>query len=165
MKKLMRQQGFTLPELLMAIMLVALMAGGGLRSGHAYLQALRLEQHARQLLDFLTRAQAGARWHNHNRTLWVIHAGSGWCLVTGFSPAGGCPSAGGARVFMPDDRRIELAEYTARRFDFYGLRNAAQPGHLTLANPAGRIRLVISVRGRLRLCSERQAILALPRCE
>ncbi|MEX0631298.1 hypothetical protein M8494_00635 [Serratia ureilytica] len=46
----------------------------------------------------------------------------------------------------------------------YGLRNTAQAGHILLSNDAGSLRLVLSARGRLRLCSEGQRVRGIALC-
>ncbi len=157
-----RQQGFSLLELIVVITIVALLTGGGLHSWLAYRQALLLEQHARHLLAFMTRIQANAYWRNQTESLWFKSAGDSWCIGNGAEPAS-CPLES-AFVFTRAVRDTAIAETTSERLVFYGLRNAAQAGHLTLSNPAGRVRLVISARGRLRLCSESRPVQGIPLC-
>ncbi|AFR02335.1 hypothetical protein [Pectobacterium carotovorum] len=70
-------------ELLVVLTIVALMAGGGLHGWIQYQQAIRLEQSAQQLLDFLSRVQANAYWHNETRTVKLIPQGELWCMVAG----------------------------------------------------------------------------------
>ncbi|WJV67946.1 prepilin peptidase-dependent protein [Pectobacteriaceae bacterium CE70] len=156
------QQGFTLPELLMVMTIVGLLAGGGLHSWLGYRQALILEQGARQLLSFIARIQANAYWHNETYSVWIKQSGDRWCVGSGPEmPV--CPPDS-SKYYTRSAEHIDLAETTADQFLFYGFRNTAQSGHLTLSNPAGRVRLVISVRGRLRLCSESQPVLAISVC-
>ncbi|MEC5344213.1 prepilin peptidase-dependent protein [Brenneria populi] len=179
MKTIDRQaQGVTLLELLAVMTIVALLAGGGLRAWTGYQQALRLEQGAQQLLAFLNRVQANAYWHNETRTVRLVRQGEYWCMESatdsggdaaegfaerGCSAGGGCCDDGGRR-FTRISKALAVTRSTSDAFAFYGLRNAAQPGHITLSNPAGEVRLVISVRGRMRLCSETRQVLAIPLC-
>lgn len=167
MKIINRQQrGFTLLELLVVLTIVALMAGGGLHGWIQYQQAIRLEQSAQQLLDFLSRVQANAYWHNETRTAKLIPQGELWCMVAGQNEKQAEDTCRENHLgqFVRRTQDVVLAKFTSNVFTFFGLRNAAQAGHISLSNSAGQLRLVISVRGRMRLCSESQAVLAIPLC-
>ncbi|MFJ5317438.1 prepilin peptidase-dependent protein [Pectobacterium versatile] len=161
-----QQRGFTLLELLVVLTIVALMAGGGLHGWIQYQQAIRLEQSAQQLLDFLSRVQANAYWHNETRTAKLIPQGELWCMVAGQNEkqAEDTCRENHPRQFVRRTQDVVLAKFTSNVFTFFGLRNAAQAGHISLSNSAGQLRLIISVRGRMRLCSESQAVLAIPLC-
>ncbi|MFJ5330683.1 prepilin peptidase-dependent protein [Pectobacterium versatile] len=161
-----QQRGFTLLELLVVLTIVVLMAGGGLHGWIQYQQAIRLEQSAQQLLDFLSRVQANAYWHNETRTAKLIPQGELWCMVAGQNEkqAEDTCRENHPRQFVRRTQDVVLAKFTSNVFTFFGLRNAAQAGHISLSNSAGQLRLIISVRGRMRLCSESQAVLAIPLC-
>ncbi|AIU87562.1 prepilin peptidase-dependent protein [Pectobacterium odoriferum] len=161
-----QQRGFTLLELLVVLTIVALMAGGGLHGWIQYQQAIRLEQSAQQLLDFLSRVQANAYWHNETRTAKLIPQGELWCMVAvqNEKQAENTCRENHPGQFVRRTQDVVLAKFTSNVFTFFGLRNAAQAGHISLLNSAGQVRLIISVRGRLRLCSESQAVLAIPLC-
>ncbi|QQK73202.1 prepilin peptidase-dependent protein [Pectobacterium versatile] len=161
-----QQRGFTLLELLVVLTIVALMAGGGLHGWIQYQQAIRLEQSAQQLLDFLSRVQANAYWHNETRTAKLIPQGELWCMVAGQNEkqAEDTCRENHPGQFVRRTQDVVLAKFTSNVFTFFGLRNAAQAGHISLSNSAGQLRLIISVRGRMRLCSESQAALAIPLC-
>ncbi|MDE8742407.1 prepilin peptidase-dependent protein [Pectobacterium polaris] len=161
-----QRRGFTLLELLVVLTIVALMAGGGLHGWIQYQQAIRLEQSAQQLLDFLSRVQANAYWHNETRTTKLIPQGDLWCMVTGLNEkqAEETCRENHPGQFVRRTQDVVLAKFTSNVFTFFGLRNAAQAGHISLSNSAGQLRLIISVRGRIRLCSEAQAVLAIPLC-
>ncbi|MCU1789332.1 prepilin peptidase-dependent protein [Pectobacterium polaris] len=162
----LQRRGFTLLELLVVLTIVALMAGGGLHGWIQYQQAIRLEQSAQQLLDFLGRVQANAYWHNETRTAKLIPQGELWCMVTGLNEkqAEETCRENHPGQFVRRTQDVGLAKFTSNVFTFFGLRNAAQAGHISLSNSAGQLRLIISVRGRIRLCSEAQAVLAIPLC-
>lgn len=153
-------------ELLVVLTIVALMAGGGLHGWIQYQQAIRLEQSAQQLLDFLSRVQANAYWHNETRTAKLIPQGELWCMVTGQNEkqAEETCRENHPGQFVRRTQDVVLAKFTSNVFTFFGLRNAAQAGHISLSNSAGQLRLIISVRGRMRLCSEAPAVLAIPLC-
>lgn len=155
------QQGLTLIELLIVMVLAGMLTSWGVSQWYHYQQALRLEQTAQQLLAFLTRLQADANWHNRNVLLW-FRPGKIWCIGSG--PQAASCTALTDRAFTPEHLDVELQGYTQKEMGFYGVRNNAQAGHILLGNPAGRIRLVLSAKGRLRLCSEETAIRSLPLC-
>lgn len=161
-----QQRGFTLLELLVVLTIVALMAGGGLHGWIQYQQAIRLEQSAQQLLDFLSRVQANAYWHNETRTVKLIPQGDLWCMVAGQNEKQAEETCRENHLgqFVRRTQEVVLARSTSSIFTFFGLRNAAQAGHISLSNAAGQLRLIISVRGRMRLCSESQVVLAIPLC-
>ncbi|MEQ9942054.1 prepilin peptidase-dependent protein [Pectobacterium aroidearum] len=161
-----QQRGFTLLELLVVLTIVALMAGGGLHGWIQYQQAIRLEQSAQQLLDFLSRVQANAYWHNETRTVKLIPQGELWCMVAGQNEKQAEETCRENHLgqFVRRTQEVVLARSTSSIFTFFGLRNAAQAGHISLSNAAGQLRLIISVRGRMRLCSESQVVLAIPLC-
>ncbi|MNC39907.1 hypothetical protein D3C75_885910 [compost metagenome] len=71
----------------------------------------------------------------------------------------------GDDVFSPGYRDVQLAGFTQKDMGFYGLRNNAQAGHILLSNGAGRLRLVLSAKGRLRLCSEGVSIRGITTCQ
>lgn len=153
-------------ELLVVLTIVALMAGGGLHGWIQYQQAIRLEQSAQQLLDFLSRVQANAYWHNETRTVKLIPQGELWCMVAGQNEKQAEETCRENHLgqFVRRTQDVVLAKFTSNVFTFFGLRNAAQAGHISLSNSAGQLRLIISVRGRIRLCSEEQVVLAIPLC-
>ncbi|BES83785.1 prepilin peptidase-dependent protein [Pectobacterium araliae] len=153
-------------ELLVVLTIVALMAGGGLHGWVQYQQAIRLEQSAQQLLDFLSRVQANAYWHNETQTVKLQQQGALWCIVVGQSEkqVEEVCRENHLGQFVRRSQDVVLTTFTSNVFTFFGLRNAAQAGHISLSSAAGKLRLVISVRGRMRLCSESQAVLAIPLC-
>ncbi|MEQ9860702.1 prepilin peptidase-dependent protein [Pectobacterium cacticida] len=161
-----QRQGFTLLELLVVLTIVALMAGSGVHGWIQYQQAIRLEQNAQQLLDFLQRVQANAYWHNATRTVKLIPQGEQWCMVAVQNDKQQQEACREARSdqFVRRTQDVVLTAFTSPVFTFFGLRNAAQAGHISLSNRAGQLRLVISVRGRMRLCSESRVVLAIPLC-
>ncbi|AHG19249.1 N-terminal cleavage protein [Chania multitudinisentens RB-25] len=156
------QQGLSLIELLVVMLLAGMLTSWGISQWHHYQQALRLEQTAQQLLAFLTRLQADANWRNRNALLW-FKPGEPWCVGSG-TPVIACASAAGW-VFTPGYLDVQLQDFTQKEMGFYGLRNNAQAGHILLSNGAGRIRLVLSARGRLRLCSEEIAVRGIALCQ
>ncbi|KFK92387.1 MULTISPECIES: prepilin peptidase-dependent protein [unclassified Serratia (in: enterobacteria)] len=156
------QQGLSLIELLVVMLLAGTLTSWCISQWHLYQQALRLEQTAQQLLAFLTRLQADANWRNRNALLW-FKPGDPWCVGSG-TAATNCTSAVGW-VFTPIHPGVQLQDFTQKEMGFYGLRNNAQAGHILLSNGAGRMRLVLSAKGRLRLCSEETVIRGIALCQ
>ncbi|MGO2369604.1 prepilin peptidase-dependent protein [Serratia grimesii] len=156
------QRGMTLIELLVVMTLAGVLTGAGISHWRDYQQALRLEHTAQQLLAFLTRMQADANWRNRTALL-GFKTGVPWCISSGQAPAD-C-NALGDDVFTPHYTDVQLVGYTQKEMGFYGLRNNAQAGHIVLSNGAGSLRLVLSGKGRLRLCSEGQSIRGIPLCQ
>lgn len=152
----------TLVEMMLVMALTAMFTLWGLHSWQHYQKALRLEKSAKQLRIYLTGLQTEANWYNRSVILWGIQGIRG-CVGQGDTPVD-CASAGNRSFILPDNG-IELADFTAKVMGFYGLRNSAQSGHITLQNEVGKIRVVLSARGRLRLCSEDTSLLSVPVCQ
>ncbi|WP_196905927.1 hypothetical protein [Candidatus Symbiopectobacterium sp. 'North America'] len=74
-----------------------------------------------------------------------------------------CHESTGGRL-LSSTRDVGIAAMARPTVIFYGLRNTAQAGHLVLDNGAGRLRIVISIWGKIRLCSDTQPVLGIPRC-
>lgn len=160
---LARQKGISLIELLLVIALAGVMTLWGWQSWHHYWQREKLVDSARQLLAFLTHLQMEANRSNRTALLWAQPIGQG-CLGSGNKPTIPCTTAQAGSLFIPPYPDIAITLSLQKDLGFYGIRNTAQAGHITLSSPAGRIRLVISSRGRLRLCSEKQSMAGIHLC-
>ncbi|OVZ97182.1 prepilin peptidase-dependent protein [Yersinia vastinensis] len=160
---LIKQKGISLIELLLVIALVGAMATWGAQSWHHYRQRERLVDSARQLLAFLTHMQAGANRGNYTALLWVQPNGRG-CLGRGNKPLTHCSSITNS-IFIPPYPDVVLTIALKKEIGFFGVRNTAQAGNIILSNPVGRIRLIISSRGRMRLCSEEQSMAGIHVCQ
>ena len=158
----LKQQGMSLVEILLVIMLIALCSMWGLHGWQGYQQALRLEQNAQRLRLYLVGLQTQANLYNRSIILWVIGGEQG-CVGYSALPEN-CASSGVLPRFVVSEPDMEVLDFTDKVMGFYGIRNAAQAGHLTLINSAGSIRLVLSARGRIRLCSEGKPMLGLALC-
>ncbi|MGP9435653.1 prepilin peptidase-dependent protein [Ewingella sp. AOP8-B2-18] len=157
-----KERGMTLIEILVVIALIAMCSLWGLQGWRAYQQSLVLEQHAQRLRSYLTELQAEANAYNRSVILWVI-GGSGGCVGQGNKPVR-CDADSPAPHFRIIDAEVEITDFTHKVMGFYGIRNAAQAGHITLRNSAGSLRIILSTRGRLRICSEGKAILGISLC-
>lgn len=160
LKKYLQQHGVTLIELLIVISVVAILSVSGIHSWQNYQQELKLEVSSQQMLAFLTHLQSEANQYNREISLWVRRYPN-WCIGRkGLAEECNTRVTG---IFTPPYADILLSDFN--NIKFYGLRNTAMPGHLTLVNSSGRIRVALSGRGRLRLCSENQRLMSIPRCQ
>jgi prepilin peptidase dependent protein A len=160
---LLKQQVTTLIELLLVIALIGCMTVWAAQSWHHYRQRERLADSARQLLGFLTHLQAQTNRSNRTALLWVQQSGQG-CLGSGDKPIAPC-SEQKSTVFIPPYPDVVISILMQKEIGFYGVRNTAQAGSIMLTNPAGRIRLIISGRGRMRLCSEGKLLAGIRLCQ
>jgi prepilin peptidase dependent protein A len=158
-----KQKGISIIELLLVIALVGITALWGGQSWHDYRQRERLADSARQLLAFLTHLQAQTNRSNNKTLLWVQRTGQG-CLGSGKKTVTPCSALTGT-VFIPPYADVAIVIPLQKEMGFFGVRNTAQAGNIILSSPAGRIRLIISSRGRMRLCSEAQSISGIRVCQ
>lgn len=158
-----KQKGISLVELLLVIALAGIMTVWGAQSWHHYRQRERLADSARQLLAFLTHLQAKANRSNNTALLWIRYDKQR-CLGSGHKPTVDCSLLEG-EIFIPPYSDVSMTISLNKEIGFFGIRNTAQAGNIVLSNPAGRIRLIISSRGRIRLCSEGQSIAGIHLCQ
>lgn len=157
-----KERGMTLIEILVVIALIAMCSLWGLQGWRAYQQSLILEQHAQRLRSYLTELQADANAYNRSIILWVIGGAQG-CVGQG-NRAERCDAESALPHFRIVEPDVEILDFTHKVMGFYGIRNAAQAGHITLRNSAGSLRIILSARGRLRICSEGKPMLGMPLC-
>ncbi len=156
-----KHQGFTLLELMIAMIIISISLSWGLSHWGKYQHRLHLQSAVNNVLSFMERQQALANYLNQDRTLWLV-AGQDWCLVSSVTKMTDCNAGEGERVKSPHEG-VFLPFSTTDHIDFYGIRNTAMPASFTLANSAGEISVVISGRGRIRTCSN--ILNSLPNCE
>ncbi|OTA16704.1 peptidase [Xenorhabdus vietnamensis] len=160
-KYINNKNGFTLLEVMIAMIIISISLSWGLYYWGEYQSRLRLQSSVHNVLSFMERQQALANYLNQDRTLWLM-VGQHWCLVSSITKVTDCNESDGELVNSPHED-VFLSFSTADRIDFYGIRNTAMPASFTLANSAGEISVVISGRGRIRTCSN--TINQLPNCE
>lgn len=149
------QQGYTLIEMMLVLTLSAMLTLSGGFVWRHYQHQSQLDQAARQIADFLQRLQCRASWGNHHYRV-TVQTGCDWSLVVAADAPSRHPpppamalrsqaSSGGVRLDISAPGYLTLA----------GWRNTTTAAHLTLSNPAGRVKIILSGKGRIRLCSER----------
>ncbi|WP_293770401.1 prepilin-type N-terminal cleavage/methylation domain-containing protein [uncultured Pantoea sp.] len=141
-------RGFTLPELLLVLVIAGTLSLAALHGWQRWQQRQQLRDSAQQLQGFLLRVRARANRHNSDLVLWS-RPGAPWCIGVG-SPAGEC-HPGNPLHFVAPYPDVELTGIRGEP-GFYGRRNVATAGSIGLGNRAGGIKLVISARARIRLC-------------
>ncbi|KLV65729.1 prepilin-type cleavage/methylation domain-containing protein [Citrobacter murliniae] len=150
-----KQQGYTLIETLVAMLIIVALSATGLYGWQRWQQQQRLWQTACQVRDYLLQLREDANWHNRDHVISVIREGASWCFVSSADVHESCkPSS--PWLFMPLWDDIEMVEITPS-LAFFGLRNTAWAGHIRLKNAAGELNLVVSGWGRIRLCERDEA--------
>jgi len=148
--KIKNAAGFTLLELMLVITLVAILSMGSWYSWQHWQQRRQLNDSAQQIQRLLLRMRSDAWWHNSERLLW-LKPGKPWCLGSGRKPEQ-CHNASRLvlRAPWPD---ITVHSVTAE-LGFYGIKNTARPGHIVIKGTAGERRIIVSARGRVRICPQ-----------
>ncbi|QDY42885.1 prepilin-type N-terminal cleavage/methylation domain-containing protein [Candidatus Pantoea soli] len=142
-------QGFTLPELLLVMVIAGILSVAALQGWQRWQQHQQLRDSVVQLQGFLLRLRAQASGLNRDIRLWW-QPGENGCLGAGSRPAEGCQQSG-RWVYQPPHAGVRLVALTGEP-GFYGRRDVARPGSIDLENAAGRWRLIISARARIRAC-------------
>ncbi|POT56524.1 prepilin-type cleavage/methylation domain-containing protein [Citrobacter amalonaticus] len=145
-----REQGYTLIEIMVAMLLIAALSATGLYGWQHWQQQQRLWQTASQARDYLLYLREDANWHNRDHTITAGREGASWCLISSLAEQSTC-TPDSPWVFTPLWADVDLVEVTPS-LAFFGLRNTAWAGHIRLKNGAGEWRLVVSAWGRIRLC-------------
>ncbi|WP_034916685.1 prepilin-type N-terminal cleavage/methylation domain-containing protein [Erwinia sp. 9145] len=140
--------GFTLMEVLIVMIIASVLGIASVAGWQGWQQRQRLNDAARQIQLFLLRQRSEANWLNESRLLWA-KKGDKWCLGSG-KPLTDC-SGKSPRWVNAAWQGITLLSLTDD-VGFYGRRNVAKPGRVVIAGAAGERHIIISSRGRVRVC-------------
>lgn len=143
------ENGFTLPELLLVMVIAGVLSLGTLQGWQRWQQHQQLRESVLQLQGFLLRLRAYASWHNTDASLW-LQSGDPGCIGSGTHPVDGCLSAS-RWIFTPPHAGVRLVSITGEP-GFYGRRDVARAGSIDIESSAGRWRVIISARARIRAC-------------
>lgn len=146
----------TLFEMMLVIAIMAILSTGGVNGWENYQQRILLEQASSGVLAFMSQVQFAADWRNQAYRIRIGKRGDLPCISAGASAESHhCHSEAGLVYTLMDKGLILTISQSELGFGFYGLRNTAGSGHLLISNSAGRVRLIISAKGRIRRCSEK----------
>ncbi|MGB9098947.1 GspH/FimT family pseudopilin [Erwinia sp.] len=141
--------GFTLTELLIVMVIASILTLGAISGWQNWQQRQRLNDSARQLQHFLLRLRSEANEHNSPLLLWQ-GKGPGWCVGSGQLQPCGKASRHLLPAPWPEIRLLSLTE----GMGFYGRGNVARPGRIVISGDAGERHIVVSSRGRVRICED-----------
>ena len=146
----------TLVEMMLVIAIMAILSTAGVNSWQNYQQRILLEQASSGALAFMSQVQFAADWRNQAYRIRIGKRGDLACISAGtLAESHDCHSETGLIYILADKGLSLTISQSDLGFGFYGLRNTAGTGHLLISNSAGRVRLIISAKGRLRRCSEK----------
>lgn len=149
MKK--RERGFSLMEVMLVMMIVAALAVGGVQSWHGWQQKQRLWITVQQVRLLFEQLRSEANWKNRDNLLSLSRSGSRWYLGR-LNPADKPYEGSSALQLAQPFAEVDIVDITPG-LGFYGQRNTAWPGHVTLKSPAGEWRVILSAWGRIRTCN------------
>lgn len=143
--------GFSLIEMMVVIVIIAILSSGGLYGFQCWQQHHRLWQTTQQLSQFLHHLRSEASGHNRDHILTYAQHQKRWCLASHQHSGKPCVATSQWQ-FIPRFKDVSMVEMT-HGLGFYGVMNTARPGHIILANSAGKRKIIISVWGRIRICT------------
>lgn len=154
------QQGHTLIEMMLVLALTALLMLASAQAWWHYRHQTQLEQSARQVADFLQRLQNRAAWGNYHYRI-KVSPGVDWSMEVE-TPGGGASRPTMQAAACPGTIRLDIS--APGYLTFAGVRGTATPAHLMLSNQAGRIKIIVSGKGRIRICGEKGRLAGIDPC-
>lgn len=138
----------------MVIALVSVLSLGAWQGWQQWQLLQQLNDSARQVQGLLLRVRSDAWWHNADRLIW-LKPGNPWCLGSS-AAAKSCDIPAPQRLLAPWPD-VSLRSMTAE-MGFYGRKNTARPGSIVIASRAGVRRIIVSTRGRVRVCPQTETL-------
>ncbi|MEW7312110.1 prepilin peptidase-dependent protein [Buttiauxella gaviniae] len=145
-----KEHGFSLIEMMVVMALVAMLSAGGVYGWQKWQQQQRLGIATQQIRNLLEQLRSDANWHNRDHLLRVNRSAGGWCLSSKQIDVNTCKPGGRWQLVQPF-ADVDITEITPG-LGFYGVRNTAWPGHITVQSPTGKWRIILSAQGRIRVC-------------
>ncbi|KPD04392.1 prepilin-type N-terminal cleavage/methylation domain-containing protein [Moellerella wisconsensis] len=146
-----RQNGFTLIEVMVVLLILSLILSSGLYGWHHQQQQIRLLETVRRVADFIDSQLTDAIYLNDEKILKISISSEGepWKLEV--------HSKAGTQSYRSSfaDQFSDVLLITTNRSDisFYGKQGTTHGFSLTFENEAGRALVVVSSLGRVRICS------------
>lgn len=147
-----KMKGISLLEVMLIIGIMSFISSVGIYHWHEYQQRLKLDIVSAQLMTFLAKVQLAANWSNGSYQLQTyIHDSYVKLKVIDHTTQETI-----ARFnFTSSEKSVTLQEFDLLSpVIFYGRRNMASPGHFVVSNEYGKIKIIISARGRVRRCTD-----------
>jgi prepilin peptidase dependent protein A len=145
-----KQSGFSLIEMMVVMVIVAMLSAGGVYGWQQWQQQQRLRITTQQIRHLLEQLRGDANWNNRDHLLAVKRSGKSWCLGSKLIAEGGCNASHRWSLLQPF-ADVDITDTTSG-MGFYGLKNTAWPGHITLQSSAGKWLVILSTQGRIRVC-------------
>lgn len=156
-----QQNGYSILELLIAMVIMVLIILPSINGWLHYQQRIKLANVSHVLLAFFIQVQLQANRYNHVYVLnYYEQNGNGYIEASLNDPLKNNTvkfiqslSPGVVEGFQPNSPII-----------FYGKRNMAAAGTITIKNRAGKIKFIVSTKGRIRRCSEQGTFSGIVAC-
>lgn len=145
-----KQRGFSLAEVMLVMVMTGILSVGGITGWQKWRQQQRLWESVQQVRLFFEQQRSEANWKNTDHLFAITRPDSRWRLSSSGRGSGVAESESSLQLIQPFSD-VDLVDMTPG-LGFYGRRNTARPGHVTLRSPAGEWRVILSVWGRIRLC-------------
>ena len=170
------QTGFSLVEALIPLTIAGVLLGGALPSLDSFKQRRQLEGSAAQLETDLQLARSAAVAANSVLRMDFVNGDGRSCYVLHDGPARSCSCGSeGIPVCTDGTTALRSAHFVAGHavqlrsnvasIGFDPIKGTVTPtASLRLEAPAGQVRLVVNVMGRIRSCSPDGALPGLPAC-
>ncbi|WP_032114547.1 prepilin-type N-terminal cleavage/methylation domain-containing protein [Candidatus Arsenophonus nilaparvatae] len=152
----MRQQGFTLLEIMIAIAIAALIVVVSIKGWRNYQQKIHLIVVTQKVAAFIARHQMQAAYLNQERQLIVqTDKTSNWMLIVAIKGKKDTQQSTEMK-WINRHNEVVLHNYSRISTLLLGKRGTALPTTLRFSNQSAEISIIISGLGRVRLCSNQR---------